>query len=97
MKEKKQMQVEENVRIFDKPEIVAMTGDDGSIENFAVIAVVDREDGIYVLMQPDSVDQDEALIFKMRQEDDLTDLYLPVLDNSIASDVFNEYLKAMRN
>ena len=53
----------------------------------------------YAFLQPvekmEGVEEDDAFIFKVREEDEETDVFEPVTDDSIREAVFNEYLNAV--
>lgn len=100
MSDKKQTpENEKDVEVFDDEEIITLTDDDGNPVDFYEVACIEYKGDFYALMQPvepmEGLGDDEALIFKVSEEDEENDIFEPVYDESILEAVFNEYLNAM--
>ncbi len=90
---------EQDVEVFDDDEVITLTDDDGNPVDFYEVACIEYKGDFYALMQPvepmEGLGEDEALIFKVREEDEDNDVFEPVYDESVLEAVFNEYLNAM--
>ncbi len=90
---------EKDVELIDEDEVITLFDDEGKPVNFYEVACIEYKDEFYALMQPveplEGMDEDEALIFKVREEDEENDVFEPVTDESILDAVFNEYLNAV--
>ena len=92
-------QNEKDVEVFDEDEVITLTDDEGNPVDFYEVACIEYKGEFYALMQPvepmEGLGEDEALIFKVREEDEDNDVFEPVFDEAILDAVFNEYLNAM--
>lgn len=90
---------ERDVEVFDEDEVITLTDDEGKPVDFYEVACIEYKGEFYALMQPvepmEGLGEDEALIFKVREEDEDNDVFEPVFDEEILEAVFNEYLNAM--
>lgn len=90
---------EKDVEVFDDEEVITLTDDAGNPVDFYEVACIEYKGEFYALMQPvepmEGLGEDEALIFKVREEDEENDVFEPVYDESVMEAVFNEYLNAM--
>lgn len=97
MAEKKQ--TENDVEIIDEDEVITLYDDDNKPVKFYEVACVEYKGDFYALMQPvepmEGLGEDEALIFKVREEDEDNDVFEPVTDENVLEAVFNEYLNAV--
>ena len=89
----------ENVELIDD-DIITLYDDNNKPVEFYQVACVEYEDEFYALLQPvepmEGLGEDEALIFKLvEQEDDDSDLFVPVEDEELLNAVFDEYLRAV--
>lgn len=82
----------------DSDEVITLLDDDGNEVDFYEVACVELDNEFYALLQPaeeiEGVADDEALIFKLVEEDDENDLFVPVEDPDLLQRVFDEYVKA---
>ncbi len=89
---------EKNVELIDD-ETITLYDDDGKPVKFCEVACVEYQGEFYAFLQPvekmEGVEEDDAFIFKVREEDEETDVFEPVTDDSIREAVFNEYLNAV--
>lgn len=85
--------------IDDDDEIIILYDDDNKPVKFFEVACIEYKGEFYALMQPvepmEGLGEDEALIFKVREEDEDNDVFEPVTDESVLDAVFNEYLNAV--
>jgi len=90
---------ENDVEIIDEDEVITLYDDDGKPVKFSEVACIEYQGEFYALMQPvepmEGLGEDEALIFKVREEDEDNDVFEPVTDESVLDAVFDEYLKAL--
>lgn len=89
----------ENVELIDD-DIITLYDDNNKPVEFYQVACVEYEDEFYALLQPvepmEGLGEDEAQIFKLvEQEDDDSDLFVPVEDEELLNAVFDEYLRAV--
>ncbi len=90
---------EKDVEIFDDDEVITLTDDNGNPVDFYEAACIEYKGDFYALMQPvkpmEGLEEGEALIFKVSEEDEENDIFEPVTDESVLDAVFNEYLNAV--
>lgn len=90
---------DDSVELIDEDEIITLTDDEGKPVDFYEVACIEYQGEFYALLQPveplEGLGDDEALIFKVREEDEDNDVFEPVLDENILDAVFNEYLNAI--
>ncbi len=88
-----------DVELIDEDEIITLYDDDNNPVKFNEVACIEYQGDFYALLQPvepmEGLGEDEALIFRVREDDDETDIYEPVTDESVMDAVFNEYLNAV--
>lgn len=91
--------MENKVEFIDDEEIVTLYDDQGNPVDFYEIAVIEYEDNLYALLQPaeelEGVGDDEAIICRIEEQDDETDVFMPVDSEELMQKVFDEYLKAV--
>lgn len=88
----------ENVELIDD-EVITLYDDKDNPVKFREVACVEYNDEYYALVQPvepmEGLGEDEALIFRLvEQEDEESDLFVPVEDEATLEAVFEEYLRA---
>lgn len=90
---------DKTVELIEDDEVITLYDDNNNPVDFYEVACVEYEDNYYALMQPvepiEGIGEDEAIIFRLEEQDDDTDLFLPVDDESVLEAVFNEYIKAV--
>jgi len=88
---------EKKVQIIEEEEIITLYDENDNPVDFYEVAVVEYEDEFYALLQPaedvEGIADDEVIICKLEEQDDDTDLILPVNDEELLEKIFNEYLK----
>ncbi len=88
----------ENVEIMEDDEIVTLYDDDDQPVDFYEVACVEYEDEYYALLEPveemEGIEEGEVLIFKLEEQEDGTDMFMPVDDEQLLNAVFDEYIKA---
>ena len=84
---------------YDDDEIVSLIGKDGEEIDFVVIAGIALNGNYYAILQPtellEGMDDDEALVFKVTQNDNGEDSYSIELDDGVIDAVFAEYDKLL--
>ena len=79
----------------DNDDIVTLLSANGEEIDFIEIAGIAFEDGFYSILQPvellDGMDDNEALVFEVYEDDEGNDKFNIVLDERIIDGVFEEY------
>ncbi len=87
----------ENVEIIEDDEIVTLYDDENQPVDFYEVAVVEYEDEYYALLEPveemEGIEEGEVLIFKLEEQEDGTDMFIPVDNEELLNAVFEEYLR----
>ncbi|MCH5351686.1 MAG: DUF1292 domain-containing protein [Clostridiales bacterium] len=90
---------DQEVELIDEEEIITLYDDENNPVDFYEVACVEYKGEFYALMQPvepmEGLGEDEALIFKVTEQDEENDAFEPVTDESVLEAVFNEYLNAV--
>ncbi|MCL2370308.1 MAG: DUF1292 domain-containing protein [Firmicutes bacterium] len=98
-KTKKNESKGQNVELFEGDRVITLNNDEGEAVDFYEIACVDYEGEFYSLLQPvkpmDGIADDEVVIFKLQEdeENEDTDLFLPVGDEKLLEKVFEEFMR----
>lgn len=89
----------ENVEIMEDDEIVTLYDDNNEPVDFYEVACVEYKDDYYALLEPveemEGLEDGDVLIFKLEEQEDGTDLFVPVEDEALLNEVFDEYMKAV--
>ena len=87
----------ENCEIFDEEDIITLQDEQGNPIKFVEVACVEYEEEFYVLLSPaeevEGIGEDEVIICKLEDQDDETQLIVPVEDEELMQKVFDEYLR----
>ncbi len=87
----------ENCEIFDEDEIITLQDENGNPLKFYEVACVEYEEQYYVLLSPaeevEGIADDEVVICKLEDQDDDTQLIVPLEDEQLMEKVFEEYLR----
>ena len=87
----------ENCEIFDEEDIITLQDEQGNPIKFIEVACVEYEEEFYVLLSPaeevEGIGEDEVIICKLEDQDDETQLIVPVEDEELMQKVFDEYLR----
>ena len=85
---KKKIDVEED------DETIVMTYDDGTQEEFYLIAQLDYEDKWYAYLQPveetEDFSDDEVLIMEIAEDEEGNEIFLPVEDDELLNKLIDE-------
>lgn len=100
MEEKKELHQEpEELDLEEEGDIVELIDEDGKSVNFRHVATIDYENEWYVFFSPteelDGLSEDEVVIFKLAEDEDGSDLFLPIEDEDLLEKVYNEYVAIM--
>ncbi|MCL1945025.1 MAG: DUF1292 domain-containing protein [Firmicutes bacterium] len=94
-------QIQPKVQFLEDNYIFALSGDDGEDEvDFYGIALIELDGQSFMLAQPveddQGIEEDEAVIFKLQEQDKDTMLYLSLTESEeeLVDRVFEEYLRA---
>ena len=89
----------ENVEIMEDDENVTLYDDNNEPVDFYEVACVEYKDDYYALLEPveemEGLEDGDVLIFKLEEQEDGTDLFVPVEDEALLNEVFDEYMKAV--
>lgn len=87
----------ENCEIFDEEDIITLQDEQGNPIKFVEVACVEYEEEFYVLLSPaeevEGIGEDEVIICKLEDQDDETQLIVPLEDEELMQKVFDEYLR----
>ncbi|MCH5164559.1 MAG: DUF1292 domain-containing protein [Clostridiales bacterium] len=87
----------ENCEIFEEEDIITLQDEQGNPIKFVEVACVEFEEEFYVLLSPaeevEGIGDDEVIICKLEDQDDETQLIVPVEDEELMQKVFDEYLR----
>lgn len=77
-------------------EVIVLENEDGEEVKFNHIATIDYKDEWYIFLQPvelGDLEDDEVLIFKIEEDENGNDLYIPLEDEELIQAVYAEYVK----
>ncbi len=78
-------------------DLVVLTTDDGVEHNFYHVATVDYKNEWYVFFQPaeeiPDIDDDEVVIFRLEEDENGEDLFVPIEDENLLNEVYEEYVR----
>ena len=78
-------------------DLVVLTTDDGVEHNFYHVAPVDYNNPPYVFFQPaeeiPDIDEDEVVIFRLEEDENGEDLFVPIEDEKLLNEVYEEYVR----
>lgn len=87
----------ENCEIFDEEDIITLQDEEGHPIKFIEVACVEYENNFYVLLSPaeqvEGIGEDEVIVCKLEDQDDETQLIVPLQDEELMQKVFDEYLR----
>ena len=87
----------ENVEIIEDDAIVTLYDDKNNPVDFYEVACVEYENDFYALLEPveemEGIEEGEVLIFKLEEQEDGEDLFVPVESEELLNAVFEEYLR----
>lgn len=76
----------DNLEMQEEDEIITLTYDDGTSEEFYNIAELDYEDKWYIYLQPvtgNGVAEDEVLVYEMAEDEAGEEMFVPVEDETL--------------
>lgn len=80
-------------------DIVVLTGDDGKKMKFYFVGTIEYKGKTYSAFEPaeeiDGIEEDDLIIFELSGDDEETAELLPVDDESLLDEVFNEFCRVM--
>lgn len=95
--EKKEIVNEEEEMLDD--EIIELIDESGKSVQFYHIATIDYKEDWYVFFTPveevEGVSEDEVVIFKLGTDEEGNDVFLPIEDEKLLQEVYDEYVKMM--
>jgi len=86
----------ENESMLSDEDYIVLKDEDGEEIEFVVIATLDYKDEWYAFLQPTELgdmSEDEMLLFKMENDENDEQFFVPVEDKEITDALYNEYLK----
>ena len=80
-------------------DIVELTGDDGKKMKFYFIGTIEYKGKAYSAFEPaekiDGIEEDDLIIFELSGDDEETAELLPIDDEALLDEVFNEFCRVM--
>ena len=80
-------------------EIVELTTDDGRVLKFFIVGTIEYKDKMYSAFEPaeeiEGVSEDDLIIFELSGDDEETAELLPVEDETLLEEVFEEFCRAL--
>lgn len=78
-------------------DLVVLTTEDGVEHNFYHVATVDYKNNWYVFFQPaeeiPDIEDDEVVIFRLEEDENGEDLFVPIEDENLLNEVYEEYVR----
>ena len=88
-----------NVNEEELSDIVELVDDTGRVLKFYHIATMDYKEGCYAFFQPaeeiEGAEEDEVIIFQISEDDKGDEVLLPVEDEALLDEVYEEFVKMM--
>ena len=82
--------------LTEDEELMVLVDDNGEEVEFHHIATLDYKDDWYIYLQPvelGEMEDDEMLIFKIESDEEGNDVFMPVEDEELLQNLYEEYLK----
>lgn len=85
--------------LFDEEsdDIITLVDMDGKDVDFYHIATIDYKEKWYIFLQPvepmEGIAEDEVIIYELGIDEDGDDKFIPIEDEELLNEVFEEYLK----
>ena len=80
-------------------EVIELIDEDGNTVKFYHVATIDYKEDWFVFFTPaqevEEVSEDEVVIFKLGLDDEGKDVFLPIEDEKLLNEVYEEYVKLM--
>ncbi len=80
-------------------EIVELTTDDGRVLKFYLVGTIEYKGKIYSAFEPaeqmEGIEDDDLVIFELSGDDEETAELLPIEDEALLDEVFEEFCKAL--
>lgn len=99
MDEKIEREGQSPIEEGDEESIVTLINENGEEINFVEIAGIALDDNFYLILQPEEpmegIGEDEALVFKVTENEDGEDEFDVEVDDNIIDQVFKEYYKLL--
>lgn len=98
MKDEKKLKENEidEMNDFDD-EVIELEDEDGKTIKFLHVATIDYKEDWYVFFAPaedmDELSDDEMVVFKLGQDEQGKDIFIPIEDEKLLDEVYEEYLK----
>lgn len=78
-------------------DIITLVDMDNNDVDFYHVATIDYKEKWYVFLQPvgpiEGIAEDEVIIYELGVDEDGSDKFIPIEDEALLNEVFNEYLK----
>lgn len=91
----------ENCEIFDDEEVITLQDEEGNPIKFVEVACVEYEGAYYILLSPaqevEGIADDEVIICRLEDQDDDTQLIVPLDNEELMQKVFDEYLRTAKD
>lgn len=90
------MKEQEQEMKFSDEDLIVLQDEDGKEIEFVHIATIDYQDEWYAFLQPvelEGMEEDEMIIFKLQEDEEGNDMFVPVDDEELMNAVYDEYVK----
>ena len=100
MKDEKKLKENEVEELNDfEDEVIELEDEDGKTIKFLHVATIDYKEDWYVFFAPaedmDELSDDEMVVFKLGQDEEGKDIFIPIEDEKLLDEVYEEYLKVV--
>lgn len=91
--------VNETCECCGEDEIVELTTDDGRVLKFYLVGTIEHKGKIYSAFEPaeqmEGIEDDDLVIFELSGDDEETAELLPIEDEALLDEVFEEFCKSL--
>ncbi|MCL1900925.1 MAG: DUF1292 domain-containing protein [Firmicutes bacterium] len=100
MKDEKKVKEEEIEELNEfEDEVIELEDEDGKTIKFFHVATIDYKEDWFVFFAPaedmDELEDDEMVVFKLGQDEKGKDIFIPIEDEKLLDEVYEEYLKVV--
>lgn len=90
--------IKDEIMEEEECDIITLVDKDNKDVDFYHIATIDYKEKWYIFLQPvepmEDIADDEVIIYELGVDEEGDDKFIPIEDEALLNEVFNEYLKA---
>lgn len=90
----------DNIKLDEFEEVIILVGDKGDENEFREIALIDFNGKNFICLEPvqkiDGFEDGDLLIYEISFDENEGEIFLPVCDEKLLADVFEEFLKLQK-